>query len=592
LSPELKFKSVTFRAYVGVEAKAPLFKPYKKEFGMTLKFEKNKPGEIFVIPLDEGKPATWQPDSATFLQWGEGYQLSQAPPLRAVRASDLKTAGGGVEEIVVENVHDLAMPGIVVASPEVTLLFSQYDEGKPWYASTDISMARNPGGGSWTLSDVTDNSQAEFAPTGGNDGGGGSLFSAWMRVVGDVSSAAEPADVFPHMEVVAAKYTRASSSWGTPVPLTSNSQVDRSPQVICYGSQVGVIWIQNEAGESIGDATYGDSLMLSTWNGSAWDTATTLWSSTNKGIINTAFCEDSGGEGHIVFTVDEDGDWLTAADLELYRVSTSGGSWGSATRLTNNSKADDLPVLVAPAGVATVVWASSDELQYSPLAGFSPQAVYAQQGPTTRASELAGATLTNGAAVAYTTESASGVDIVGAFYDVPTGLWSLPRQLTQDPDAESALAMVADGSEVLLSYLKTEMLSVSKDIFIDDATYTIENIPASGQTDICLLRHALGQDLAIQDDSLTFSNANPAPGQTVTISAVVENRGELVETNVPVEFYDGDPGAGGILIDVRKTIAGPLVGGATGAVSVSWTISDSMAEHQVYVIVDPEQVLD
>ena len=585
ISPELKFSNVTLKAYVGVEAKAPIFDPIKKEFAMTLKFQKNKPTEMILVPLNE-EPILWAPGTAQFLEWGDGYRLTEREPMK--RSLFLDT--GTVEETVIENVDTLAMPSILVATPEVDILYTKYDETKPWYGATEITMVRNLDGVNWSEKQLTDNQATDLAAVGANTVDENAMFASWMRVVGSVAEATEPGEIFPQMEILTAGFDRATGSWGSRTQLTNNGLADRSPMAIRYGNTEGVVWIQNEAGLSMGDSTYGDRLMFAKTSEGGWDSPVTLWSA-KKGIIETTFVSDGDDRGHIVFVVDEDGDYLTTADQELYAISTTSGDWGSATRLTNDDKEDALPALIAPAGFATLVWSGSGELSYSPLSPFFPVPVFERETPETTATSLVGVTLPDGAALAYTTQSDSGVDIVAVFYDAATGLWSLPRRLTFDEATESALSMAAYGDGLILTYMKTQLLRVSKQVEIDGVPYTFENIPQSGRTDICALRHRLGRDTAVQENSLRFSPVDPAPGQTVTVSAVIENRGEWVETDIPVAFYDGDPSNGGVLIGETQMVAGPLVGGATAAASVQWTVPDEPIRHEVYVVVNPEEVL-
>lgn len=55
-------------------------------------------------------------------------------------------------------------------------------------------------------------------------------------------------------------------------------------------------------------------------------------------------------------------------------------------------------------------------------------------------------------------------------------------------------------------------------------------------------------NLSITSGDIYFSNPAPTVGETITITANIKNTGPLQANNVVVQFYDGDPNAGGIQI--------------------------------------------
>jgi subtilase family serine protease len=57
--------------------------------------------------------------------------------------------------------------------------------------------------------------------------------------------------------------------------------------------------------------------------------------------------------------------------------------------------------------------------------------------------------------------------------------------------------------------------------------------------------------------------------------------------NFLVQFYDGDPQQGGVLIGEPITVTNLVMGGATQAVSVTWTVPNDGWSHVIYVVVDP-----
>ena len=176
------------------------------------------------------------------------------------------------------------------------------------------------------------------------------------------------------------------------------------------------------------------------------------------------------------------------------------------------------------------------------------------------------------------------------FYDVALDTWSLPRRLTQDENAESSVSLAFDGAELVLAYLKTQTLFEDMEVEINGQMEIIEDVPQPGRTDLYSLRHRMGHDLTVDPDSISLEPADSVPGATVTIRATVQNEGDLHAQNLPVQFYDGDPEAGGTLIG--EAVISNLIAGASQVVEASWGVPDDGTSHAVYVLVDPSLTYD
>jgi hypothetical protein len=592
ICPDLTLQAITFRAYIGVFAQV-FGLELSEEVGSEIRFDFDGKAVLRGVPGgDRYAPVgRWQPIGKRPLRWGEMNRLvGGRGPVRLVKSDSLRLSGGSREEVIVENVTKVATPALVADPNETLILFALHDPNKPWYASTDIGTARSVEGGPWTLELVTDDEQGEFSPKA-TEVDAGWMLGAWTRVTGDVSGAQGPEDIAPHLDIVAAWFDRDTGAWSSPQQLTSNDQVDRDPRAAVFGETQGVLWLQNEAGDVIGNATNGDRLLFARWSGSGWEEPQTLWSD-QKGVLGLSWVADADGDGHVLFAVDEDGDPETRADRELYRVRTDGGVWQLPVRLTNDAVEDALPTLVAPDGVPMCVWSSGGTLLYTQLEIWNPRAVYNAYTIANQAPSLAGLTMPGGAAVAYTAQDAAGVDIVVAFYDAALDAWSLPRQLTQDEHVETSLSLAWDGAELTLAYFKTQTERNEVDVEIEGELYHLVNVPQPARTDLCLLRHALGYDLAAAADSLGLEPANPMPGASASITATIENRGDLPVSDLQVAFYDGDPLQGGTLIGSVQVISGWLIAGDARQISVPWTVPTDPAAHQVFVVVDPSLLWD
>jgi hypothetical protein len=491
-----------------------------------------------------------------------------------------------VEEIR-KNVTRLTNPSVLLDAPTTRVLFSQCDPNRPWYSATDIVCAQSEASGYWPAHHVTDDSIADFSPKGLKVDSNRTL-AVWERITGDVSDATDPGQVAPHLDIATSWLDQSSQVWSTPVQLTNNNKVDRNPVPVMFGTTISILWIENEADSSIGNSLHGDRLMFEKWSGTDWLAPQILWSAP-KGILGVSFIEDSSGEGHVVFTVDEDGDPNTRADRELYEVSTIGGLWQTAIRLTNNAVEDSLPVLVKPNGSPVLVWDSNDVLYYTPLDNWVPKVVYSEYTLANQAATLDGATMPGGAVIAYTVQGPSGVDIMASFYDASLDRWSLPRQMTSDEDVESALSLASDGTTLVMAYQKTQTERNAIDVNINGVIHHLKNIPQPARTDLYILRYTMGSDLAV--DSVKVTPSNPVPGSTATITATIDNRSDVPLENVDVVFWDGDPYSNGTVIGTQ-IIPGIFIGGAKREVSTSWNVPAANGSHRISAVVDPNLVID
>ncbi len=582
--PAFQFEGVTLRGYVGVFASAWSYQ-VSKEVGMSLRWEpRDKQGLIAIASVPESSPSVWEPIGDSYVRWGRTNLL--VDERSEGRVHILSVRGATSEETkLVENVVPLGAPAIIARPAEKLILFCLHDPNKPWYAATDIGTVRQAVGQTWTLDRIADDQAGEFGPSMLAADSGPTL-AAWERVAGDISDTNDPSQIAPHLEIVASWFDPGTGLWSTPQQLTSNTIADHQPVPIALGATQGILWIANEGSDATGDVSTADRLMLATWSGSGWNEPQALWSP-QKSILGLAFTADGLGEGHVIVAIDEDADPNTVADCELYLLSTAKGVWQTALQLTSDFNEDALPTLVAPDGVPLCVWNADGMLMYSLLYDWSPRPVYRKYTVANEAFSLDGVTMPGGAAIAYTVQGPNGVDIVASFYDADLDSWSLPRQLTHDEHAETALSLSCDAGELVIAYLKTQTLRTGMDVEIEGEIHHIENVPQPGRTDLYVLRHALANDLAVVSESLVLEPANPAPGTAATIRATVENRGDLPLQNVVAVFYDGDPSHDGVAIGDAQVIPGTLIAGSRQDLSVSWNVPPDQKLHEIFVVVDP-----
>ena len=98
-------------------------------------------------------------------------------------------------------------------------------------------------------------------------------------------------------------------------------------------------------------------------------------------------------------------------------------------------------------------------------------------------------------------------------------------------------------------------------------------------------------DLAFYPSSLSFQPQEISLGSTVTLNAVLFNKGQSFASNFKVAFYKGNPALGGTLIE-EKTVSEPLLPETSTKISVQYQVSDLTKSPWVYVVVNASRVVN
>lgn len=153
-------------------------------------------------------------------------------------------------------------------------------------------------------------------------------------------------------EIYYKRSTDAGTSWGSDTRITNNSSASWNTSLAVSSQTVHVIWIDNRDGNN--EIYY----KRSTDNGTTWGTDIRL-------TDDAAFSEFpsitvSGLAVHVVWTDNRD------ANNEIYyKTSTDGGvTWGSETRLTNNSALSLTPSVAVSGTTVHVVWRDNRDGNY------------------------------------------------------------------------------------------------------------------------------------------------------------------------------------------------------------------------------------
>jgi hypothetical protein len=97
-------------------------------------------------------------------------------------------------------------------------------------------------------------------------------------------------------------------------------------------------------------------------------------------------------------------------------------------------------------------------------------------------------------------------------------------------------------------------------------------------------------DLYIAEGDVSVSDPEALSGETVTLSAIIQNAaGSVSASDIVVRFFDGDPDAGGSPIDIDQDIS-ILYGGGSETASVQY-MNGGTGSYDIYVVIDPDALI-
>ena len=299
----------------------------------------------------------------------------------------------------------------------------------------------------------------------------------------------------------------------------------------------------------------------------------------------------SGNKVVYLWSKDVGGNLDDLADAELYyrAYNASTGLWGAETRYTNDAIADkNAKVVLDAAGGVYAVWQRGSDLVMDRDFLGAPAAVRADS--TTMGFADFALTLGPGGNVLaiWQEMSAAGSDAHYRVFDPASNTWSLDTLLSNDAALERSFSPVWDAvGNLVLAYNNVAIVKQTKTVAVaGGGTVDIPGVPQPGQVDLFAARRALVKDLGFGMNGLTAMGTTFLPGDAVTLKAKVRNTGNVAAQNVQVAFYDGDPAAGGTLIQA-VTIPGWLKSSDEQEVTVAWTIPAPAAARTVFAKVDP-----
>jgi hypothetical protein len=141
-------------------------------------------------------------------------------------------------------------------------------------------------------------------------------------------------------------------SWGADTRLTNNTSNSEYPSVAVSGSFVHVMW------RDLRDGNYEIYYKRSTNGGVSWGTDTRLTNNTANSYDPSVSVSDS--LVHVVWIDQRDGNY----EIYYKRSTDVGVSWGADTRLTNNNAYSEFPSIAVSGSIVHTVWMDRRDVNY------------------------------------------------------------------------------------------------------------------------------------------------------------------------------------------------------------------------------------
>lgn len=527
----------------------------------------------------------------------EGYSVFQNQPtaLQAFAPQpvqdaffDLSTTST-VTSVLVSNVYTYTEPSLAVnpVNDTALLLWVHDDIAKAVGQSHEIAYSRW-NGSAWSVpAMVTNDNRLDGAPQTAWAGNGLGV-AVWQRLDDTLPiSATFDITTAKKLEIATATFNPVANTWSPVALLTNNTALDMAP-ALARRADGGLlaVWRQNEAGLLSGDSAHPDRIMTARYN-NGWTTPVVAVDNI-PGLVDLA-AGYGANAATIAYTRFITPTGSVTPTLQLFTSTWSGAAWSPPTQLTGDTLNHTNPRAVYTIGnQPLLIWQAGKELRLRNLATGS-QATLSLPAAIGDIDEFRIVQDHTGNIAAVFTAQASQRDLYVAFYDQIHGLWGLPKTLTQDTWSEGYPTPALDATgRLLMAYSATEIVPITRTTTITSTgqmiTYTL---PLEGQTDLVTLSHVFARNLTLDDNDLAISDQHPAPGAMVTISATVRNTGDLALGGVSVAFYDGDPQAGGSLINTT-TLPQPLAAGYTATLTTLYTIPTTGGGRAIHALADPQ----
>lgn len=385
-------------------------------------------------------------------------------------------------------------------------------------------------------------------------------------------------DLVTHNEIYYSEWD--GSSWSVPAPLTNDSVRDGQPSLTASPAQEELLAVWSRGGSN-------SDIYAARWDGSEWSAPAPVAAGNTRDTLARA-AYDSTGVATVAWVRDGDGDSSTDDDRQLMVASWNGSAWSAATAASVNATgAQALDVAFDNAGRLLLAFTAVSDGAGTAPDNYALYSAYRRDGGweqtlVTEALALQRPRLLVGTAdqarliyrrfdagrAAEGTVALSQADLG----DVPLA-WSAARAITPEDGAYygyPAAALDGQTGGLHLAYAASAAEAEAR-----------QAAHSPGETGVLVTRLlAEKADLAVTE--ISVSDAYPAVGATVEVSATVANAGLADADTFLVRFYQGTP-ENGVLLAERKVGGLDVVEGMVVQL-VPWTAVGG--EQRITVVAD------
>lgn len=526
-------------------------------------------------------------EKGRLLQQGSGWHLLSRDYVG--RSSLPRPRRTGPDAPIAVGVFPYSMPEVVPSNSDMLATWVADDPTRSLINRTELTCARFVSGAWVGTAPIADDGTADLNPQLVSLPGGDAV-CIWQDSNAVLSDQDDFTTFLSHLEMAVSTFDHTSGTWATSTRLSNNADFDRSPRLAAASADnMLAVWIGNPSNDMWGSAAAPNEIRWALKSGTEWSAAQVA--ATGLGLVTDTSLAYDGTTGVFVYVLEADADLNTPDDQELWKMSFVGGVWSAPIRLTNDTVADSSPKLIFDgSNNLHLAWLKGDDIRFANGTDVGSAGIVASPKASMGSRDFDLAMGSSGAiAVVWNDASTAGLDLWSSFYDAVLNSWSQARQLTADDSAERFIRGAFDATGNLFCvYDKTTTVYTDRNETVNGQPVVVHNVPSAGASDLYYLSYQLGVDLAVAVADVAIDPPNPVPASNATITAEVKNLGESPVANVLVAFHDGSPSAGGALIG-QTTISSVVAGGGSATAAIAWTLSNALASHDLYVVVDPAQ---
>ena len=583
-----------------VELAVPKPPGYIKDAGLALNFKATVKAWAFERDVSTGVNCTFlngcslgEIVQAATLPDGSGWQLITRNDAGQEYAIFIEAVDGATQRamaaramaanddasILVMNIYPYPAPDLAIRNDGQRLLAYVHDDtSKAQGRGTEIHVLHWNGTAWRAPTNVTNDAQPDFNPAITFDQNNNGVM-LWER-------STLPTNITPALDVT---FTQSldifasmwnGTTWSAPSNLSNNTLMDAALKVATgRDGTVMALWHTGDGESLVGTATKPLTLTHSLWDGTVWSTPAAIVNN-QQDVFKSAMGVRSATEAAMVLSKASTGQG--AESIELFYSTFNGATWRGLQQLTTNTVSDTSPAIAYDSsGMRHVIWLQDGKLMWlkDSWAASDAKALLPADAVTAISQFDLVQSATGTLAIVWqsTDGAAGGTSYV--LYDPAADGWSAPHQLATDDRVDSVhAAALAPNGDLHMGYQQTALTYFTGTVAISTTqSISVTNMPQTGQSHLAYRTHTPSRDLTF--DSLTLAPPNPAPGQMVTVTAVVRNAGDLTAIAPAVAVSVGTESP------TTQTLSN-IRGGYTHTVQVKMTMPVAASPQAVMATVD------